>query len=118
MKIKECYTSFMKELYIGVRSYFIGVGVSIVVLQVISMLLNTIADVQLMKFGYAFLLLAAIVAISTLYTLGTRIGDLENRDILFAVLVLGGVVAFYYYLPQITPEIFSTVPRELGAMLN
>lgn len=102
----------------NVRNYLVGVGVSLVVAQVVSFVVSQFSDIEVIPLGWSILLLASVVALSALYSLGTKIGDLDSQDILFAGIVLGGVVLFYYFVPQFTPEAFSIVPKQLNDVIS
>lgn len=87
--------------------YFQTILISFLLIETISFLLFKFADIPLLKIGWLIMLSLIIVAISTLFTLGISIGELNKNSIIFIVIVLAAILALIFFLPQILPEIFS-----------
>jgi len=97
----------MARLSIDSKKYFQAILVSFLVIQAISFILFKYADIPLLKIGWLFILSLVIVAISTLFTLGININQLNTKSIIFMAIVLLVVIALIFALPKIIPEIFS-----------
>jgi len=97
----------MVKIGIDSKKYFQAILVSFLVIQAISFILYQYADIPLLKIGWLLILSLIIVAISTLFTLGVSINQLDTKSIIFMGVVLLVVIALIFALPKIIPEIFS-----------
>jgi len=95
------------KLGFSTKNYIQGVLVSFLVVQAIAYILHVALDIPLLKIGWLFILSLVIVAISTLFTLGININQLNMKSIIFMGIVLLIIMALIFALPRILPEIFS-----------
>ena len=97
----------MVRIGIDSSKYFQAILISFLLIQAISFILYTYADIPLIKMGWLLVLSLVIVGISTLFTLGISIDKLNTKSIIFMIIVLLVVIGLIYSLPKIVPEIFS-----------
>jgi ABC-type multidrug transport system permease subunit len=87
--------------------YFQAILVSFLLIETVSFLLYTFADIPLIKLGWLFMVSLIIVVISTLFTLGININQMDKNSIIFIFIVLAAIIALLFFLPKIIPEIFQ-----------
>lgn len=76
-------------------------------------------DIPILKGGPMLLLFLVIIGITSLFILGRRLGQLDlKKDLLFILLIFGGIVVAFIFLPQVIPQIFSTRGLEMGELLK
>ena len=76
-------------------------------------------DVEMFKGGPMLLLFLVIIGIISLFVLGRKLGQLTlKRDLLFILLVFGGIIVLFVFLPDIIPQIFSASGVELKEFLR
>jgi len=76
-------------------------------------------DVSLLRGGPMLLLFLVIIGITSLFVLGRRLGQLDlKKDLLFVLLVFGGIIAAFVFLPRVVPQIFSIGGLELGEYIQ
>ncbi len=76
-------------------------------------------EVPLLKGGPMLLIFLVIIGITSLFVLGRRLGQLDlKKDLLFILLVFGGIVVAFIFLPQVVPQIFSTRGLEMGEYIK
>src|SRR3990167_7751248 len=82
----------------------------------ISYLLNQIFGTRVISVGtpFRFLILAMALVIS-FYLVIKRQGVLERKDIFLILLLGGGLVTLFIYLPQIFPEVFKSTANSVLA---
>ena len=97
----------MVKISIDAKKYFQAILISFLLIQAVSFILYQYADIPLLKIGWLFILSLVIVAISTLFTLGINITQLNTKSIIFMLVVLALVIVLIFTLPRIIPEIFS-----------
>lgn len=100
-------TVFKMAMKFEPAKYFQTILISFLLIETISFLLYKFADVPLLKIGWLIMLSLIIVGISTLFTLGISIGELNKNSLIFILIVLAAILALIFFLPQILPEIFS-----------
>ena len=92
-----------------VNKLFITLLIIFVALQAGSYIYSEFVDSTPLKLGWTFFLMLVIVAIISLYTLSKKIGSLDGKDIIFIVIEFAAIVGLFYYLPDIIPQIFSSI---------
>jgi len=97
----------MAKFSIDGSKYFQAILISFLLIQSISFILYQYADIPLLKIGWLLTLSLVIVAISTLFTLGININQLNTKSIIFMAVVLVVIISLIFALPKIIPEIFS-----------
>lgn len=97
----------MAKFSIEPAKYFQTIMVSFLLIQVVSWLLFQFADIPLIKMGWLLMLSLIIVAISTLFSLGIGITELNKNSIIFILIVLAAIIALIFTLPRLLPEIFQ-----------
>jgi uncharacterized protein with PQ loop repeat len=76
-------------------------------------------DVPMLKGGVMLFLFLVIIAIVSLFVLGRRLGQLDlKKDLPFVLLVFGGIIAAFIFLPQVVPQIFSTQALEMSETIK
>lgn len=107
---KARFVDFTRSITVG--NFFFFVVMALVLMFVISWFINTIfPSVSILKVGvpFKFLIVAAGLTLA-FYIVTRRQGGLDRSDI-FAIVLLGGVMALLFvYLPKFLPQIFSSLP--------
>jgi len=94
---------------LDVNKLFISLLLIFVALQAGSYLYSEFVGGQQLKLGWTFLMMLVVVVIISLYTLSKKIGSLDGKDIIFIVIELVAIIALFYYLPDIIPQMFSLI---------
>jgi len=92
-----------------ITKFFIALALIYVVLQVGSSLYSQFYGGTQLKLGWAFFLLLLVSAITSTFVLGRKIGNLQKQDIIFIILEFIAIIALFYFMPKIVPEIFSAI---------
>lgn len=87
--------------------YFQTILISFLLIETISYILYKFADVPILKLGWLMILSLIIVAISTLFTLGINVNQMDKNSIIFILIVLAAILSLIFFLPRLLPEIFS-----------
>jgi len=100
--------------------FFQALLLGFLAVQIISWVASEyLEDVPMLKGGPMLLVFLVIIAITSLFVLGRRLGQLDlKKDLLFILLVFGGIVAAFIYLPQVVPQIFSIRGLEIGEYMK
>lgn len=99
-----------------VNKFFVALLLIFVVIQAGVWLLYNYTDIDVpnIKAGWILFLFLAISAITSIFILGKRIGNLDKRDIIFVVVEFLAIVGLFYYLPIYLPQIFSSYSLEVA----
>ena len=99
--------------------FFQVVLIAFAVFQFLSWLLAELDIFPIIKGGWFLMLLLAVVALTTLFTIGKTRTPLElKRNSLFIVLVFGLIVGLVIFLPKYIPQIFSASSIEFGEIIK
>jgi membrane-associated HD superfamily phosphohydrolase len=99
--------------------FFQVVLIAFAVLQFTSWILDELDIFPLIKGGWFLMLLLAIVALTTLFTIGRTRTPLElKRNALFILLVFAIIVGLVIFLPKYIPQIFSASSIEFGEAIK
>jgi len=109
---KARFVDFKRSITVG--NFFFFVVMSLVLIFVISFLINKIfPSIEIIKVGvpFKFLIIGAGLSLA-FYIITRRQGGLDRTDI-FSIILLGGImVTLFLTLPQMLPEIFSSLPPQ------
>ncbi len=110
----------LKQNRFNMMKFFQALLFGFLAVQVISWIVSSFfPEVEMFKGGPVLLLFLAVIGITSLLVLGRKLGQLDlKRDLLFILLVFGGIVAAFIFLPQVIPQIFSTGGMELKEFLR
>ncbi len=76
-------------------------------------------DIPMLKGGPMLLIFLVVIGMISLFVLGRKLGQLDlKKDLLFILLVFGGIIVLFIFLPDIVPQIFSTSGVELGEFVK
>jgi len=107
---------------ISIKEFVQVLLLTFLVIQVSSFLLTAILGFPLLKLGYAFLLFATITFLITIWTLGLNLNNLNNKTMIFMLVVLASVIALFVLMPKYIPDIFSVTgldyAKELNSVIN
>jgi hypothetical protein len=80
--------------------------------EIASLLLNSaFPTIPLIKGGTALLLILVAAAVISVFVLAINLEQLKQKEnLIFTIIVLGLVVAGFYYLPKYFPQLFSISP--------
>ncbi len=89
--------------------------IAFVVIQGISFVLSELDVFPIIKGGWFLLLILTLITLTTLFTLGKNITQLEiKKNLVFIVLVFGLIILAFVYLPTYLPQIFSSSSIDIG----
>ena len=89
--------------------------IAFVVIQGISFVLSELDVFPIIKGGWFLLLILTLITLTTLFTLGKNITQLEiKKNLVFIVLVFGLIILAFVYLPTYLPQIFSSASIDIG----
>lgn len=104
---------------IDASKFFQVVIITFVVVQGLSWLLSELDIFPIIKGGWFLLLLLVVVGLTTLFTLGRSITQLEiKKNLLFIILIFGAIIAAFIFLPDYLPQIFSIQSLEVKEFLR
>jgi len=104
---------------INASKFFQVVLIAFVVIQGISWLLSELDIFPIIKGGWFLLLLLVIVGLTTLFSLGRSITQLEiKKNLLFIILIFGAIIVAFIFLPDYLPQIFSIQSLEIREFLQ
>ena len=93
--------------------------IAFAVIQGISWVLAELDVFPIIKGGWFLLLMLIVISLTTLFSLGRNITALNlKKDLIFILLVFGGIVAAFIFLPQVVPQIFSTQALEMSEYIK
>lgn len=91
--------------------------VAMILLQIIASVLgNYYEPLKNVKLGQGFLLMAVGVAVLATFAIVFRKfkgEDYTRNDITILILITAGVIALIYFLPKVTPSVFSVAREQL-----
>lgn len=95
----------------NIGTFFIFLVMSPVVVFIISYFIKQIFGTPLVKIGTPLQLIIVATGLVILFYVIVKQtqGNIERGTIFSLILVLGTLAALYYFLPRLTPEIFSTI---------
>jgi len=98
---------------------FKAVLVGFLATQLISWIISAFTDIPILKGGPMLILFLVIVVITTLYTLGQNITQVNiKKEGILILLVFGIILALIMFLPDYLPQIFSSQSIELGETIK
>lgn len=108
------------------KTIVVGFVFSIIAIQVVSLLLNQIFNISVIKTGNAMLIMLIGIGIVTLFNISFNLEQLKQRETLVFILIIFGLIALAFYkgqeyLPQIfsiSPEVSNTIKQTVGAIIN
>jgi len=111
---------FKNRTKLDEKKFFQSLVLGFVAVQLISLVISYLfPDMQLIKGGYILFLFLFTILITTTFTLGKKIGELNlKRDGPFILFVFLSVIALFILIPKIVPEIFSSFSIELGRIFE
>jgi len=111
---------FKNRTKLDEKKFFQSLVLGFVAVQLISLVISYLfPDMQLIKGGYILFLFLFTILITTTFTLGKKIGELNlKRDGPFILFVFLSVIALFILIPKIVPEIFSTFSIELSRIFE
>ncbi|MFH1365477.1 MAG: hypothetical protein ABIH28_02760 [archaeon] len=92
--------------------------VGLILLQIGSILVAKIIDVNVIRLGWALLLLMLASALSLLVSTSFKVEHLRKEDFLYFFVLVGAYVLIYIYLPQIAPELFSIFKQGIFSTIS
>ncbi len=93
--------------------------IAFAIIQGLSWVLSELDIFPIIKGGWFLLLMLVVIGLTTLFTLGRGITQLElKRNLLFILLIFGIIIASFIFLPKYLPQIFSTSGIEFGATIK
>ena len=110
----------LKQNRFNMMKFFQALLLGFLAVQLISWGVSSFfPEIEMLKGGPMLLLFLVIIGITSLFVLGRKLGQLDlKRDLLFILLVFGGVIAAFIFLPQVVPQIFSSGGIELGELIK
>ena len=110
---------FKNRTKLDEKKFFQSLVLGFVAVQLVSLVLSNLFDVELIKGGYILFLFLFTILITTTFTIGKKIGELNlKRDGPFILFVFLSVIALFILIPKIVPEIFSSFSIELGRIFG
>jgi len=104
---------------INASKFFQVVIIAFVVVQGLSWLLSELDIFPILKGGWFLLLLLVVVGLTTLFSLGKNVTQLEiKRNLLFIILIFTAIIAAFIFLPDYLPQIFSIQSLEVREFLR
>ncbi len=92
--------------------------VGLILLQVGSILVSKIIDVNVIRLGWAILLLMLASALSLLVSTSFKVEHLRKEDFLYFGILVGLYVLIYIQLPSWFPEMFSFIKSGIFSTIN
>lgn len=86
--------------------------ISFAIIEGLSYLASQLGLIDFVKGGFFLILMLVVIFLSTLFNLGTNITSLKTRDIILMLVTLLIVVALYFLLPLVIPQIYSIIPGQ------
>ena len=94
---------------------------TVVSIQVISVILSQLFEIPQLKLGFGFILMIDVLAIVAMFGLVKKYasGYTTTKLDAFTLLIVGGMVVLaHIFLPQSVPEIFSVSVNELKSIIG
>lgn len=103
-------SSWFKDLTL--RNVALAFIAGFFLIQVGSLVISSLfPSIEIFKGGPIVLVILLGIAVMSLFILGIRYDQLDNKkNLIFVVLIFGLLVAAYYFLPKYVPQIFSANP--------
>ena len=103
--------SYGKITLIGTVGLVIG---TIILLQIVLYLLSFIfPTLAVIKLGPAFMFIMAGLIVYTFFNFVLKKGVFDRRDVLYLLMVVGGIIVFFYVSKTYMPQFFSiAVPNQ------
>lgn len=112
MKTKDIFNFDTQKVLIALLFSFI-------VLQLALYMMSEFGLIGVIKLGWVLFLFLAIVGITSLFTIGKRIGQLDlKKDLPFILIVFSLIIIAFIFLPDYLPQIFSSFSIEIGRVVK
>lgn len=94
-------------LNIDFKKILQGAGISIVILQIASLVVSAIINIPVLQLGNAILLILLASGLTLFVETGFKLNQMNRWDFVRLFVYVGVLVALYIYLPDLYPDIFG-----------